>query len=661
MKIRGGPVPLLPWLLSALGAIVSCRVFQISPSSLWLLLGFIMLLVGLITKRKIFIFPLVFFFFIFRASSVFNPQANDLSKYLPFEGKVYGKISLSQKNPILKVSAIELDGETLPAKGCVALNFPLENPPPYSYLKLSGKFSEPSGAYYPGSYNMKEKLKLEGVFTYAEPEEVSIISEGLSFIPRMRKYFRKLARTYLSGEGAPFLEGMLLGDESALTDESIENFRKAGIMHILAVSGLHSGLVFFAVFFLLSSLRTPKKMAVIFSLCFMYFYVLVSGSRPPAVRAALMLTALAVGELCGGRGNLFNTLFMAALVMLGFSPGLIYSPGFLLSFLAVFGIAYLSPVFSPYLGAGIGVSLAASMGIFPIVAWNFYFIPLLSPLTNLFVVPLASFGVSAGLLMLISAPLLPWMASLYGSAAELAMWLIALISRLVSHLPFAGFYCPRPHPMTVVGFYIVLISIGIKNKKKLFLILLGLVFVLLGYLPKKDFVADFEVANLRSVFLSSKGETVLFTDGGGAGYEILEKFLYSKGVRRVKEIYFLLPPSRNLRELESFCSRFKVKSLTYLSNIDNEYGWELFKEKFGKDKFRAVQAPLETIYKSFIVKIISDGDLIRSRMELVIEGENKLLITPDLPDKSGNFYQDIIVYTEPPVEGGYFRHFEKLN
>ena len=73
------------------------------------------------------------------------------------------------------------------------------------------------------------------------------------------------------------------------------------------------------------------------------------------------------------------------------------------------------------------------------------------------------------------------------------------------------------------------------------------------------------------------------------------------------------------------------------------------------------QAPLETIYKSFIVKIISDGDLIRSRMELVIEGENKLLITPDLPDKSGNFYQDIIVYTEPPVEGGYFRHFEKLN
>lgn len=211
----------------------------------------------------------------------------------------------------------------------------------------------------------------------------------------------------LSPEAQALAQGMLLGDKSALSPEMVQSFRTAGMSHIMAVSGLHVGIIMSVIWMLLKPVEwfvllvSPVRMAVYYTLgdikrlltiVLAVIYVWYIGAPASAVRAVVMLSLCLVGWMLHRPTSAWRCLILAALVLLAWDPWSIATPGFQLSFLAVAGIL----LFRPWLQSSrlprwfrlILLSVAAQWLTAPIVAYWFHQVPFLGWLQGLLVVPL---------------------------------------------------------------------------------------------------------------------------------------------------------------------------------------------------------------------------------------------------------------------------------
>ncbi|WP_170254651.1 ComEC/Rec2 family competence protein [Phaeodactylibacter luteus] len=215
---------------------------------------------------------------------------------------------------------------------------------------------------------------------------------------------------------------LILGHKAALTDEVKNAYADTGAMHVLAVSGLHVGLVQLLLFFLLKRIplsgrkweitRTGLVIAGIWA------FALITGASPSVLRAATMFSFLAVGQASRRSSSVYNTLAASAFVLLCANPNLISQVGFQLSYLAVLGIVYFQPRIyrlwliknraGDYLWQLTAVALAAQLGTLPLSLYYFHQFPVYFILSGIIVVIAAGFILGGGLLLLLvqSIPLL---------------------------------------------------------------------------------------------------------------------------------------------------------------------------------------------------------------------------------------------------------------
>jgi ComEC/Rec2-related protein len=184
-------------------------------------------------------------------------------------------------------------------------------------------------------------------------EVLATREEGWSYGFARLRGWSESARRYLAGrvtsglpEGADaqLIQAVVLGEKSQ-GGHFLEDFRKTGTMHIFAVSGLHVGLVALIAFGVARMLRLPPKVAIVFVIIAMCGYALVTGLRPPALRAALMGTILLSSYLLLRQATAVNNLLAAALVVLFLDSFQLWQIGFQLSFLVVGIIFFLEPIF----------------------------------------------------------------------------------------------------------------------------------------------------------------------------------------------------------------------------------------------------------------------------------------------------------------------------
>ncbi|MCR9053559.1 MAG: ComEC/Rec2 family competence protein [Phaeodactylibacter xiamenensis] len=207
---------------------------------------------------------------------------------------------------------------------------------------------------------------------------------------------------------------LTMGYKSALTEEIENAYANTGAMHVLAVSGLHVGLVQLILMWLLGRvpLRQPwwKIVKTGLIIAGIWAFALLTGAAPSVLRASTMFSFLAVGLALQRTTNVYNTLAASALVLLATNPNLLYHVGFQLSYLAVLGIVYFQPrIYSlwhienrigDYLWQLSAVSLAAQLGTLPISLYYFHQFPLYFVLSGLIVVPAAGLILSLTLLLL---------------------------------------------------------------------------------------------------------------------------------------------------------------------------------------------------------------------------------------------------------------------
>ncbi|HET8838680.1 MAG TPA: ComEC/Rec2 family competence protein [Flavobacteriaceae bacterium] len=210
------------------------------------------------------------------------------------------------------------------------------------------------------------------------------------------------------------VQALLLGETNDISKETYENYKKAGVVHILSVSGLHVGFVLLIFNFLLKFLerfKYGKTLKVILLLLLMWGFALLAGFSAAVVRSVTMFSFVAVGMNAGRKTNLINVLFMSMLAILVFEPSLVFELGFQLSYLAVFSIVVFQPkiyaVYNPRTKLGkmiwgtLTVSFAAQLGIFPLILYYFHQFPGLFLLANLLIIPLV--GILLGLIMVSTA------------------------------------------------------------------------------------------------------------------------------------------------------------------------------------------------------------------------------------------------------------------
>lgn len=303
----------------------------------------------------------------------------------------------------------------------VYLNRPLpgQAPVPGDQIVIKGEVRSVAPPLNPDQFDYKTYLAVRDIHHQVFADSSWSLLEHrpgiLSRAAELRRKALEILKTSLPTPNEYAVGAALtMGYKSALTEEVENAYANTGAMHVLAVSGLHVGLVQLILMWLLGRIplkaqwwkagRTGLIIAGIWA------FALLTGASPSVLRASTMFSFLAVGLALQRTTNVYNTLAASALVLLVSNPNLLYHVGFQLSYLAVLGIVYFQPrIYSlwhienrigDYLWQLSAVSLAAQLGTLPISLYYFHQFPLYFVLSGLIVVPAAGIILSLTLLLL---------------------------------------------------------------------------------------------------------------------------------------------------------------------------------------------------------------------------------------------------------------------
>ncbi|MEO9967469.1 MAG: ComEC/Rec2 family competence protein [Reichenbachiella sp.] len=275
-------------------------------------------------------------------------------------------------------------------------------------ILVQGRPSPISRNRNPGAFDYSAYLADQGIFLqqFVEPTQINLVSHWqankfLAHIYRLRRHFEQVISSSIdSPKERAVIKALLLGIKSDLDPETKASYAAAGAMHILAVSGLHVSVVCLIlnwIFKLLPVGKLRRFLTPILSIIALWSYALLTGFSPSIIRAATMFTIVLLSQAINRRAHVFNSLSLAAFILLLLEPKYLFNVGFQLSFLAVGGILYLYPKISALwtihnrLGKAIWqitcVSLAAQLATFPLSLYYFHSFPTYFLLTNLVVIP----------------------------------------------------------------------------------------------------------------------------------------------------------------------------------------------------------------------------------------------------------------------------------
>ena len=291
-------------------------------------------------------------------------------------------------------------------------------------LLLEGELLEPRGQRNPGGFDYRFYLRTQGVsaLMYLQSHEVNSLGEGdvnwlASSAFSLRSRMVESIEKSLPSPHGELLSAILFGQRDYLPQEVQNNFQRAGVGHLMAVSGLHVGLVAAMILGLWKVLRLRGAASIILAVVLIFGYAYLTGMRPAALRAALMLSMGLVALLLGRQKDFPSAISAAGLVTLIYNPLLLFTVGFQLSYAATLSIFYVYPFlekelllrFPNYLRQLVAVTVAAQIGVLPLTAHYFGSLPIMGLIFNIMLLPIITFIVGLGLvgcLLYLVSPLL---------------------------------------------------------------------------------------------------------------------------------------------------------------------------------------------------------------------------------------------------------------
>jgi competence protein ComEC len=308
------------------------------------------------------------------------------------------------------------------------------------------RLSRATGFRNPGTYDYAAHLAREGIYVVATARADSVIAlndPGPPWPVRVRRESVEAIGRALPPASAALLAGLLLGDRAELPREIDDAFRRAGVYHVLAVSGFNVGILAASVWALCRLLRLPHRLSAVTAIVVVIGFALVVGPEPSVLRAVVMAVLVLVASLLDRDASVTNSLALAALAILAVRPSDLFDPGFQLSFAATLGIV-IAPLPRGAIFGALAVSAAAQLAVLPISLTHFNQLSTIGLVANLAVVPLAGAATVAGLV----AVGLSFLSETLAAVAFDAVWPVLLALRgivmLAAKVPGAVIYLPAP-------------------------------------------------------------------------------------------------------------------------------------------------------------------------------------------------------------------------
>jgi len=513
MNIKDINRPVIPLLISLIAGIYSGSKFP--DFEIWsyvlIFLCIVFILFNIFREKKSFLYPVLLFFFIGYCSIVFyiSPKfpSNHIIHYT--DGEKFKITGIVSKKPqkyknrirfILNSESLEKNGNFFKVTGKIYVTMIAESTDLSQNDRISFKSRIRSIRNFnnPGAFDYKRYMAFKSVrgTAYTKENEVVILKKN------HHEGFRQIienTRNGISGlidagvyenESRNVLKALITGEKTLLSRELRDDFNRAGVSHILAISGLHIGIVASFAFFLFNWVFSrinfflwkgwTKKGAALLSLFPVILYGFLAGMSPSTQRAVIMVTVFLMTFWFERDRDIINTLSIAAIVILIISPSSLFSISFQLSFSAVFFIIYgISRTNVPgisdknyfkktlnRLEIFIKVSVFAMLGTLPFVMLYFNQVSLVGIPVNIIVVPLIGFVVvPLGLLSVFIYPFMETAAVLCIKIAGLILQKSLLIVHLFSDLPFAAAKTVTPSILEIICYYILLCAIlNIKKR-----------------------------------------------------------------------------------------------------------------------------------------------------------------------------------------------------
>ncbi len=399
-------------------------------------------------------------------------------------------------------------------------------------LMLEAKFSPPERALNPDGFDYAAYLKRQGVgaVCYVPSGSWRMTDRDMGFsIQRQadicRNYLLNIYREFhIEGDEFAVLAALTLGYTDALQPDLRASYSATGAMHILSVSGMHVGVVYVVMAFLLSFLNKNQRQkvlkATLISL-FLWGYAFLSGLSPAVVRATLMFSFVAIATCFERKSQIYNTIFMSAFFMLLYNPNFLFDVGFQLSYSAVLSIIFFQPIIGKLYIANnkyskavwdlFSVSLAAQLGTMPFTLYYFQQFPNYFLLTNFVAIPLSTIVIYLAMALLMTS-FVPYLSAGVAFLLKWSLWLLNFLIVWVQNLPYSLSHVSLDIRQTIVVFLAVFCFSAYFFYKKFSALVVGLSAVLLACVFNLQTNYQTMTSKRMIVFAGQKNTHVNFID-----------------------------------------------------------------------------------------------------------------------------------------------------
>jgi competence protein ComEC len=642
--------PIIPLLIPLIAGISVGNFIHLPdpPLMVCLIMTLISLLVAMIKKWKAIVgLSLILSLFLLGILNINlylyqEPGQRHITHYLGTEkaaidGIICENPEVSPHKTELVVSVVRVikDKSTIPVEGRVLLTVRDQYPFKYGdFIRFRTRLRRPHNFNNPGGFDYERYLRYRNILvrgSISDPSGIAVLRENKgnrwkATLEMFRGNVRRLIRENSPTPAGEIIQAMTLGEQREIPEDVREKFNRTGTSHIIAISGFNVGIIALLSIYLIRLMMkffpylllrfNVIKVSTLGACVPIMIYAFIAGMGISVVRATIMIVIFMVAIFMGRERDLYNTLALAAFIILIVFPHSLFDISFQLSFTAVAAILFITPRLALLIPKGkhekggisfsekvfkgillfIMASLSAILGTAPLIAFYFNRVSSIGLLANIIVVPLLGMiALPLSMTIILTAPISPTLTAVLVKASSFLVTISVSLTDFLASLPYSSFFIGTPTFLEMTAYYFLLIAIvkltdtwEERNGKDreggsvpgrfwpgVAIAMLVAFFVADGaYLYAREaYRNDLEVTSIdvgqgSSTLVRFPGGRKMLIDGGGfpdsdfdVGKYVLAPFLWHERIKKVDTVVLTHPHPDHLGGLIYILENFAVREV----------------------------------------------------------------------------------------------------
>jgi len=522
-------------------------------------------------------------------------------------------------------------------------------------INISGSIKRTQNQRNPGQFNYRKYLESKDIYhiVYITNEaDLKLVKTGTGnrmyskVILPGKDYLISSIDNLMNDDCAGLMKALIAGEKGDLNPDIIRDFRNVGIIHVLAVSGLHVGFIIIFLFSIISFFRLSLKIKLYILIIFLFVYAAIIDFKPPVVRASMMASIYMFALANERKVSVINIIAATALILLLFNPDLLFDPGFQFSFFAVLSIIigfkklntslplkkYLinrnynkkivdllnKLIWLPFL-----ISISATLGTLPLTVYYYGMIPLLAIVVNVFAIPIIGILLFAGIFMIIFSIFSSFLAMGLARIISFIFSLLKDIIHFLSELSFSHINYSISSVWVIIGMYIFLLFLFYTDYKKIrvylisCIILITVFFLITSKINKNLCISFLDVGQGDAIMIRFPNGKSMLVDGGPTKSDqyVIKPYLRQQNISSLDYVVITHPHNDHLGGICQLIHDFPVDTI-----ITSKYNYDSKSYKSFLHDINMLDIP---------VKYIERGDVLKPdnsvRLYILHPGKNNII------------------------------------